>query len=87
MKWLKEIEHGLKEYNSTYSSGYLHHYFAPTDIARLIAALKVATEALEFYENHIPYTRMITHESADYEREYGIGRKAREALAKIREGK
>jgi hypothetical protein len=42
---------------------------------------------LEFYENHIPYTRMITHESADYEREYGIGRKAREALAKIREGK
>jgi hypothetical protein len=37
-------------------------------------------EALEYYRDYIPPHKVITPESAAYEREYGHGRKAREAL-------
>jgi hypothetical protein len=55
--------------------------------ARLRETLKVAEEALEYYQNYIPGHRMITPESAAYEKELGVGRRAREALAEIRDKK
>jgi hypothetical protein len=47
-------------------------------------ALDVAVKALEYYMNHIPYFRPVTPESAAYEKEFGSGRKAREALEQVR---
>jgi len=38
---------------------------------------------MKYYEGYISPFRVITPESAAYEREYGSGRVAREALARI----
>lgn len=49
----------------------------------LAEKLKTATEALKHYEGYINPFRAITPESAAYEREYGTGRVAHEALTRI----
>lgn len=56
-------------------------------ILSLNEKLRVAVEALEFYETYVPTSRAITPDSAAYEREFGIGKRASEALAEIRGNK
>lgn len=58
--------------------------FANSEALKTDAKLRLAVKALEFYQNHVPLQWAVTPESAKYEREFGIGRRATEALAKIR---
>lgn len=46
-----------------------------------VALLKTYREALEYYYNHIPVYKVISEESAQFEKEYGFGKTARIALS------
>lgn len=61
-----------------------------SEIGKLLDVVYVMEKALQHYLNYIPPIRMISPESAAFEREYGAGKIAREALAeseRIAEGK
>ena len=53
-------------------------------ISALEQALKVAVSALERYEHYVCAHTVLTPESAKFQREFGIGKIAVEALAEIR---
>jgi len=65
------------------ASSNAHYGAASLAIRRRDAQLALAKEALEFYASYIPPHRPISPESADFERNFGIGRVASQALAKL----
>lgn len=55
----------------------------PVIVLALLDQIEAYEKALKHYENFIPVHRVISEESAAWEREYGVGRVAQEVLKRF----